>query len=99
MLHLSNDNLYIVREILQKYVPQRMVYAFGSRVTSRHVKSHSDLDLCIMGQPPLSLIDYAVLHEAFSESNLPIRVDIVDWESSTPEFQQIIQAQPIQRII
>ncbi len=99
MLHLSQNHLQCVRDILNQHIPNRIVYAFGSRVTAIHLKPHSDLDLCIMGDPTLSLTEYAVLREAFAESELPIRVDLVDWESLTPEFQNIIQTQGIERII
>ncbi len=33
------------------------------------------------------------LNEAFVESPLPFRVDIVDWASTTKEFKKIIQNQ------
>ena len=54
-------------------------------------KPHSDLDLCIIAETPLTFMQMAALKEDFSESNLPMRVDIVEWSSITPEFQQIIQ--------
>jgi hypothetical protein len=33
----------------------------------------------------------ATLNEAFDESDLPIRVDIVDWAGTTSSFREIIQ--------
>ncbi|HQY22803.1 MAG TPA: nucleotidyltransferase domain-containing protein, partial [Gammaproteobacteria bacterium] len=52
----------------------------------------SDLDLCIMGTQPLSLQQLGDLREDFSESDLPFRVDIVEWTTITPEFKKIIEA-------
>jgi len=52
-------------------------------------KEHSDLDLCIMGDGPLLSV-LAHLREAFSESDLPIRVDIVDWSATDTSFQDMI---------
>lgn len=68
--------------------------AFGSRVTETF-KPHSDLDLCIVGSEPVSLMQWATLRELLSESDLPIRVDLVEWSSLTPQFQHIIQQQAV----
>jgi type I restriction enzyme S subunit len=44
-----------------------------------------------MTKQPLSLSEMAQLTEAFDESNLPIRVDIVDWAATNEVFQKIIE--------
>ncbi|MGF1640346.1 MAG: nucleotidyltransferase domain-containing protein, partial [Rhodospirillales bacterium] len=72
------DHWKIVRRILRRHVPERDVWAFGSRVTGA-AKPHSDLDLAIIGDRPLPLAASAALAEAFSDSDLPWKVDIVDW--------------------
>ena len=68
----------IVLRILNEIVPDREVRAFGSRVTGK-AKPFSDLDLAIMGDEPLPLETRARLEEAFSESDLPWKVDVLDW--------------------
>lgn len=89
-LHLEQTHLEIIAAILKKNIGTRQVIAFGSRVTGKY-KPHSDLDLCIMGNTPLTISHMAKLKEDFSESNLPFRVDIVDWASLSPDFQKIIK--------
>ncbi len=79
-----------VCRILQIHAPDYPVWAFGSRV-KRKAKAYSDLDLAIITQQPLSLSEMAILKEAFDDSNLPIRVDIVDWAATSPAFQKIIK--------
>jgi predicted nucleotidyltransferase len=75
------------------------VWVFGSRaqsaslsnLQSNHLKKFSDLDLAINPKtsiPRSVLID---LQEAFNESNLPIKVDIVDLMNVSSEFQKIIK--------
>ncbi len=91
MLHLEPRHIQIVQDILSKQVAERTVIAFGSRVTNKY-KLHSDLDICVMGSEPLSLGQLSALKEAFSESDLPIRVDVVDWATISPEFRGIIGA-------
>lgn len=90
MLDLSTDQLAEVRSILAHHVPGRVVRAFGSRVTGAS-KPFSDLDLVVMGDTPVELRNLAALKDAFAESNLPFRVDIVDWAATSVEFRTIIE--------
>jgi len=41
----------MVRDILHRSVPNRSVWAFGSRVTGK-ARRYSDLDLVVMGDRP-----------------------------------------------
>ena len=95
LIDISPENWQIVREILQRYVPDREVWAFGSRAKWA-AKEFSGLDLAIIGDTPLSIALTADLREAFQESALPFKIDIVDWASITPSFRQVIQATKIQ---
>jgi len=79
----------IVQRILKDIVPHRAVWAFGSRARFA-AKPYSDLDLAVLGPAPLSLEASARLHEAFTQSDLPYKVDVVDWASTSPEFQTLI---------
>ena len=95
LIDISPENWRIVRDILQRYVPDREVWAFGSRAKWT-AKEFSDLDIAIVGDKPLSIALTADLREAFQESALPFKVDIVDWANITPSFRQVIQAAKIQ---
>jgi len=89
-LDLRPDHWAIVRDALSRHVPGREVLAFGSRATWT-AKDYSDLDLAIMGEEPLSLRVTSALDEAFVESDLPFRVDIVDWAKIDDGFRVIIR--------
>ena len=89
-LDLRPDHWAIVRDILQRHVPDRQVVAFGSRATWT-AKDYSDLDLAVMGEESLPLDISSALAEAFSESDLPFKVDIVDWASIDETFRNIIR--------
>ena len=95
LIDISTENWRIVRDILQRYVPDREVWAFGSRAKWT-AKEFSDLDIAIIGDKPLSIALTADLREAFQESALPFKIDIVDWANITPSFRQVIQAAKIQ---
>lgn len=81
-----NDVLRILRE----RVPGMEVWAFGSRAR-RTAKPYSDLDLALMSVEPLSLEQLAGITDAFDTSDLPIRVDVVDWASTSDAFRKIIE--------
>ena len=89
-ISLSERELAIVAEILKRHVPQCRVWAFGSRARGQ-AKPYSDLDLAIMAHEPLSLAQIAALREAFSESDLPWKVDLVDWSTAGEPLRQIIE--------
>ena len=79
-----------VRDILRRHVPHHEVWAFGSRARNT-AKPYSDLDLAIISDRPLSLRLIARLEDDFSESDLPWRVDVVDWATTQPSFRRIIE--------
>ena len=93
-LDLGPQHRAIVLDILRQHVPDREVWAFGSRAT-RTAKRHSDLDLAVISEEPLSLETAARLADAFSESDLPWRVDVVDWATTGEAFRRIIERDKI----
>lgn len=72
-----------VQVILAQTLPNTTVWAFGSRVTGK-AKQWSDLDLVLFSND----MDWQGLErikDRFSESNLPIMVDVSLW-SKLPNF-------------
>jgi len=89
-IEAAEADLATVLAILRAHVPAHEVWAFGSRAR-RCAKRYSDLDLVIVGLQPLSLDALAALNEAFAESDLPWKVDVVDWARIGDAFRQIIE--------
>jgi len=87
---LTESDLRIVTEILSQRIPERPVYVFGSRATGK-ARRRSDLDLAVGGATPLTLRQRALLNDDFGESDLPIRVDVVDLNAISPEFRNRIE--------
>lgn len=88
-IDLDAHDFATVLKILQEHIPQYEVRAFGSRVTGT-AKKFSDLDLVIMSKTPLPLLLLGDLADAFSESDLPIKVDLLDWSRIDEGFQKLI---------
>ena len=91
MLDVAPAHLALVRDILATHVPDATVRVFGSR-TDGTARPHSDLDLAIDAGRPLDLGTLAHLEEAFQESDLPFRVDVVDWQRVSGPFRERIRA-------
>ena len=86
MIDLDAGHLATVRGILQSAAPGLQAFAFGSRARG-HAKRFSDLDLALSSTQPIEWRTLARLREAFEESDLPITVDLVDWNQTTPAFR------------
>jgi predicted nucleotidyltransferase len=77
---------------LRAHVPHAEVWAYGSRVTGSGHEA-SDLDLVLRNSQNLQEETAALydLKEAFIESNLPIRVDVMDWARIPASFHREIE--------
>ena len=89
-IELQAEHWHIVRAILQAELPGYEVWAFGSRAQHR-AKPYSDLDLAVIGTNALPLELSSRISEAFSESDLPFKVDVVDWATTSEAFRNIIK--------
>lgn len=91
-LNILDEHLNIIKTILNKYIPiKTKVWVFGSRANNS-ARKYSDLDLLInFNSKPLPSSLKADLEDAFEESDLPYKVDIVDWNAITDEFRQTIK--------
>lgn len=89
-IDLRPDHAKIVHDIIARRLPGGVsVRVFGSRAKWT-AKPHSDLDLAFKGKGALPRAVLSDLSEAFSESDLPFRVDVVDWHSVAQSFQAVI---------
>lgn len=93
-IDLNPHDLEEVRRILRKCVPGREVWAYGSRAKWK-AKPYSDLDLAVISEQPLPIDIMADLRESFDESDLTIKVDVVDWATTSAQFRKIIEGNKV----
>ena len=74
-----------------EYVGDCEVRAFGSRVDGS-AKDYSDLDVAVVAPNKIKRRTKMLLREAFEESDLPFRVDVIDYNGASDEFRAIIDA-------
>ena len=92
-IDLSVEHRRLVLDILHAHLPpQTRAWVFGSRATGG-ARRYSDLDLALDAGRPLTINELAILAEAFSESDLPYKVDVVDWRGIGDRFRRIIAGQ------
>lgn len=89
-IHVTPDDLEAVLKILRENIPEYEVWAFGSRLKGT-AEEFSDLDLAVITDKPLDALRTATLREHFTESDLPFKVDIIDWALIDKSFKDIIQ--------
>jgi predicted nucleotidyltransferase len=86
MKGLTEEHKKLVVEILTKHFPDCKFYIFGSRFRGNFHES-SDLDIAIEPiKTSLSLVQMGKSKEAFMNSTLPFRVDILDITKASPDF-------------
>ena len=99
MLNLDSENLFNIQKIIKQYLPDMKVWAYGSRVNGQS-HSGSDLDLVVVNpeNPKKYQENLYEIREAFSQSNLPILIDIHDWAVIPDSFREEIKKKYIEII-
>ena len=94
-IDLAEEDRAAILAILDRYVPDCEVWAFGSRVTGTALR-HSDLDLCIISREKLPIGLLGDIKYDLQESDVLISVDVLDWHRISPSFRKIIEAQKVE---
>lgn len=91
-LDLRPEWLSMIQQILAIHLPETEVIAYGSRVSGT-AHEGSDLDLVARNphNPLVPVANLGEVRDAFSESNLPILVDIQDWARIPDSFREEIE--------
>jgi len=78
-----------IREIMFRFLdPEKYrVFIFGSRASEKHSK-YSDYDIGIDGEKSLPSETKILIEEAMEESDLPYKVDIVDFSLVSDNFKK-----------
>ncbi len=84
-LYIDQRHLSMVMAIIEPY--DYSFFAFGSRVTGKN-KKLSDLDLFYLDEIPNKVI--LELEEAFEESDIPFKIDLVNFKKCDTDFQDLI---------
>ena len=90
LVDIHPNHLKIVLHILRKHLPKNaQVWVFGSRAKCT-ARKYSDLDLAIDCGKPIPDKYMIDLKDAFIESDLPYKVDVIDWYATSNDFKEMI---------
>jgi len=89
MIAVSPSEMEIIQSIIKKHAPNCDVLAFGSRLKGTHSEA-SDLDLAIKGLEKLPAKTLSNIKEDFMESDIPFKVDVLDYHRTSEAFRGII---------
>lgn len=81
----------IVLTILNKFFPRSQFFVFGSRATGKALKPFSDLDIAVLSHVQIVTDRVALAADAFSSSDLPFKVDLIDIKSISTDFKKNIE--------
>lgn len=77
------------KSIVSAYLPAGFrLFLFGSRTGEKH-HQYSDVDLGVEGPKAVPQQVMTKIADALEESDLPVKVDVVDFSKVAPEFAQI----------
>lgn len=93
-LFLAQRHQGILRQLLDEHLPGTAVWAFGSRATGKYLGRFSDLDLAVERKLPCEV--RSDLLEALNESDLPIKIDLVELDNVDPAFAARIRPDLVQ---
>ena len=86
-MHIAPEHLTLLKQVLSDHLPDAEIWAFGSRVCGQPTPA-SDLDLVAFSDDDNALF---LAREALDESDLPFRVDLLQWSALPESMRRQIQ--------
>ena len=69
--------------------PQAKIYLFGSQATGKRVHG-SDIDIALDTGKPLKRSDVGEIRDILNTTNIPYKIDVVDFRSVPEEMRKMI---------
>ncbi len=85
----------LIIQIFEKYLKgeEVEVYIYGSRARGTEDEV-SDIDIAVKSRD-LSAFQFSQLKELFSESNIPYKIDLIDWSKASRELKDNIRKEGV----
>jgi predicted nucleotidyltransferase len=89
MIDLKDEYLQIIRKIIHERFPDCKILVYGSRINGKSWE-FSDIDIAIDNETKISWSKLYDLKEALSLTDIPIIVDICDYNDISDNFRKVI---------
>jgi predicted nucleotidyltransferase len=90
-MQIKANERSLIKQILQTQLPNAEYRVFGSRIKNT-ARPYSDIDIALVSPEKISLATLSLLEEKFSESDLPYKVDLIDYQRISDSFRRIIDS-------
>ena len=94
IIGLSSAQISKILKCIHLHLPRVKVFAFGSRVKGSPRK-YSDFDVALDAGRPLDFSQLTAIKHCLSETDIPIKVDLMDYHSANKDFKALIDKQKI----
>lgn len=93
-MNIKSREMTQIQKILREFLDSKTVrvYVFGSRAGNR-ARPESDLDILLRGTSEIPYSTLTQLKEAFEESDIPYKIDVLDYFSVSDRFRKKIESQ------
>ena len=71
--------------LIHKHLPGATIYLFGSRARKDY-KEGADIDIAIQASEPISIDIISQLYNDLEKTTIPVSVDFVDFNRTSPEL-------------
>ena len=88
---ISPEHMRYLLDEIERYIPNATVWAFGSRIDGTH-RPASDLDLAVHCDKETARNDLPRLNEALIESDLPFKVQFLDYDRMPEHMRNNIKS-------
>lgn len=90
MAEVLNKTEKEIKKIVFQFLNPKeyQLFIFGSRADGK-AKKYSDYDIGIWGKKPLYSVTKILIEEALEESDLPYKVDVVDFSLVSANFKKV----------
>ena len=88
------NHLQYILEQLESYIPDATVWVFGSRIKGSN-RPASDLDLAVLCDKETAKKQLPKLNEIFIESDIPFKIQLLDFNRLPSNMQENIKTQYI----
>lgn len=77
-----------IKDIISQFInpSEYKIFIFGSRATGK-ARKFSDYDIGIIGKNPIAWEKLSLIDEAFEKSDIPFKVDVVDFSLVSNKFR------------
>ena len=84
----KKDQTKIIR-VIEALIPEAKIYLFGSRARSTH-QDRADIDIAIDAGKRLERVDVGEIRDMLNESNISLKIDVVDLHNIPEEMKTAI---------